>query len=117
MSIEHARRMFVAAGLHTELNEPDCLSIAGKVEIVGDRGIEISQDACVLFCEEGQWQVNFPGKGMLAYEVVGTLDELVPLILSVYADYRRDGGKFGEAFGRVVEDAERYLVGGVPARV
>jgi len=117
MTIELAHQMLVSAGLHAEMNEPDCMSIAGKLEIVGDRGIELSQDACVLFCEEGRWQVNFPGKGILAYEVTGTLDELVPLILSVYDDYRRRGGKFGEAFGRVESDSERYLVGRTPARV
>ena len=54
---------------------------------------------------------------MAQYEVPGTLGELVPLVLSVYGYQRLHGGELYEAFEQVVEDAERYLVGGVPVCV
>lgn len=57
----------------------------------------------------------FPAAGLLSYEVPGDLRDLVPLIRGVYANHRRYGGPFKDAFARSVPDSESYLVGRLPA--
>ncbi len=46
-----------------------------------------------------------------------SLPELIALIATVYANYRRRGGSLKEAISQVVTDAEHYPIDRSPAHV
>lgn len=119
MTVSEAKRTLELEGIYVSISDPESFWIAGSFEPVevGKDNVRVSQDACVLFRENDCWQAVLPGRGMLTREVFGSLDELVALILSVYRHYRQAGGPLHRAVEQVLADAERHLVGGVPARV
>ena len=111
-----------AAGLYVYSSRPDSILIAssrtdgGPIGEDGYGGITVFSGECGLFHTPEGWSARF-FKYQRVYEVPGTFDELVPMVLSVYEYHRLHGGELYEAFEQVVEDAERFLFGGVPARV
>lgn len=107
---------FEAEGLHVSCNTANSLWIAANVRDMGE-GIRLSDDACSLLEDENGWVAVFPAEGLLTYEVPGTLDDLVPLILAVYSKYRSEGGPFRDVLKSVVTDSEQYLVGRSLTRV
>lgn len=119
MTVTEAKRTLELEGIYVSMSDPESFWIAGSFEFVevGTDDVRLSQDACVLYRENDRWQAVLPGRGMLTRVVYGSLEELVSLILSVYRHYRQAGGQLYRAVEQVVEAAERYLVGGVPARV
>jgi len=119
VTVAEAKRTLELEGIYVSMSDRESFWIAGSFEFVevGRDNVRLSQDACVLFRKNDHWQAVLPGLGMLTREVYGSLDELVALIVSVYRHYRQSGGPLYRAVEQVVADAERYLVGGVPARV
>ena len=111
-----AKAKLESEGLYVSLSDHS-LWIAAAVRDAGVGGIKISDDACSLIGQSGRWVAVFPAEGLFAYEVPGSLAELVPLVISVYAHYRRTGGPFRQAFAQVVGEPESYLAGRAPARV
>jgi|GEM_PF-6396753 len=112
-----------AAGLFVFGIRTDSIFIASsRTESDGDfdedgyGGIRCYSGECGLFRTPEGWLARYP-KYQRVYDVPGTLDELVPLILSVYAHHKQHSGELYEAFEQVVADAERYLAGGIPATV
>jgi hypothetical protein len=111
-----AKAKLEAEGLHVSCNDPHSLWIAATLRDAG-AGIQVSQDACTLGWKSGRWVAVFPAEGLLTYEVPDSLPELVRLVTAVYANYRQAGGRFKDAFARVVPDAERFLISRSPAHV
>lgn len=116
MTIHEAKAKLEADGLHVSFNNDHSLWIAATVRDAG-RGIRMSDDASALIGDSGRWTAVFPAEGMLTYEVPGALPDLVSLIGSVYAQYRRAGGQLKDAFPKVRSEPEQYLIGHSPARV
>ena len=115
-TLAEAKAALQAEGLHVSSYVPHGLWIAGSLVDSGD-GIHLSHDACVLMEEAERVVAGFPADGMLAYEVPGSLSDLVALILAVYHDHRRNGGDFKDAVKRRVANPEQYLTGRSPAPV
>ena len=111
-----AKAKLEAEGFHVSCNNPHSLWIAATVRDMG-AGIKLSNDACSLSWNSSRWVAVFPADGLLTYEVPGSLSELVSLITAIYADYRQAGGSLKDAVGRVVVDAEQFLVGRSPTHV
>jgi hypothetical protein len=105
---DDARAALEADGLTVKPCGEAGLWICDTIEEAG--GIRLSHDASMLQRENGRWVAIFPAAGMLSYEVPGDLRDLVLLIRDVYANYRRSGGAFKDAFARSVPDPEPYLV-------
>lgn len=108
MTIHDARASLEAQGLHVSADNGS-LWIAASVRESG--GVRVSDDACSLLNRSGGWVAVFPAKGLLTYEVPGSLPNLVSLITAVYARYRQAGGPFNTTFAQTADDPEQYLVG------
>jgi len=114
-NLVEARTAFASQGLYAAVSTRRTIQIGTGTEPL-EIGIGLIENGSAIVEIDGRWTALVT-KYMAQYEVPGTLDELVPLILSVYAHQKQHGGELYEAFEQVVADAERYLVGGVPARV
>jgi hypothetical protein len=111
-----AKAKLEAENLHVSCNDAHSLWIAANVREM-EEGIGVSEDASALICKSGQWFAAFPAEGISIYEVPGSLEELVSLIVAVYNQYRNSGGPFKDAFKQVVSDPDQYLVGRSTVRV
>ena len=114
-TIQDAKRELERAGLHISMRN-ESFWIADNLEDVGD-GLRISRDASSLIKSPDGWTAVFPGTGMSFYDVPGSLEDLVPLIVSVYESYRKEGGAFIDSFPRVDAESDKYLAGSIPASV
>jgi len=116
VTILDAKAKLETEGLHVCCNNAHSLWIAASVRDMG-AGIKFSDDACSLIWNSSRWVAVFPAKGLLTYEIPGSLPELVSVITAVYASYRRTGSPLKDVFKQVVPDAEHYLVGRSPLPV
>ena len=114
-NLNEAKTAFASQGLYAAVSTRRTIQIGTGTQLT-EGGIGLVENGSSIVEIEGRWTALVT-KYMAQYELPGTLEELVPLILSVYDHQRRHGGELYGAFEHVVEDAERYLVGGVPARV
>jgi hypothetical protein len=110
-----AKAKLEAENLHVSCNDAHSLWIAANVREM--EGIGVSEDACALICKSGQWFAAFPAEGISIYEVPGSLEDLVSLIVAVYNQYRSSGGPFKDALKQVVSEPDQYLVGRSTVRV
>ncbi len=113
-AILEAKAELEAGGLIVKRSGETSLWICDTIQDAGG-GLHLSNDALTLLQQGDRWVAIFPAAGLLSYEVLGDLRDLVPLIRGVYANYRRYGGPFRDAFARSVPDPESYLVGRLPA--
>lgn len=111
--LDEARAQLEADGLIVKPSGEDALWVCATLQ-VADHGIQLSNDASMLLPAEGRWIAIFHGAGLLSYGVPGNLEDLVRLIRTVYANYRRHGGAFRDAFARSVPDPDSYLPGAPP---
>jgi hypothetical protein len=109
-TISEAKAHLESQKLHVASNDAHSLWIANTIHDTGT-GINISNDACSLLWNAGEWVAVFPAEGLLTYEVHGTLSESVSLIVRVYGDYRQLGGSLNDAFKRIMPNPEQYVVG------
>ncbi len=96
-----------AENLVVRATSPDSLLIFLTAEGAGD--MQVSQDASCLLKKPEGWVAVFPSKGMRAYEVPGSLTELLDLFLAVYACRKRCHQPLADAFSAVVENPAQYL--------
>ena len=101
-TIHESKAALEANGLHVSWNNSQSLLIAARYREVG-YGIRLSNDACILMCDGDKSIASFPGKGLSAHDVPGSLADLVPLILAVYEQYNADGQGGTESFRIAVE--------------
>lgn len=113
VAILDAKAKLESEGLHVSCNNGYSLWIAATVRDA-DGGIKFSEDACSLIEKSPRWVAVFPAGGSFTYEIPGSLPELIALIATVYANYRRQGGSLKDAITKVVTDADQYLVGPSP---
>ncbi len=113
-AILDAQAELESGGLIVKRSGETSLWICGTIKDTGG-GIHLSNDASALLQQDDRWIAIFPAAGLLSYEVPGDLRDLVGLIQDVYANHRRFGGPFKDAFARSVPDPESYLTGQLPA--
>ncbi len=113
-AILDAKAELEAGGLIVKSSGETSLWICATTRDTGG-GLHVSNDASALLHQDDRWIAVFPAAGLLSYEVPGDLGDLVRLIRDVYANYRRHGGPFKEAFARSVPDPESFLAGQLPA--
>ena len=106
-SIIDATTRLESEGLHVSRSGDSSLWIAATLRDAGD-GIRLSDDACALLWNAGQWVAVFPAEGLFTYEVPGSLADLASLIVTVYGHYRRVGGQFRDALKQAVGQPEQY---------
>ncbi len=109
-TILDAKAKLESEGLHVSRSGDQSLWIAATLRDSGD-GITLSDDACALIGNSGRWVAVFPAEGLFTYEVPGSLAELISLIVTVYAHYRRVGGLFKDAFKQTVTQPDQYVTG------
>jgi len=109
-TILDAKAKLESEGLHVSRSGDQSLWIAATLREAGD-GITLSDDASALIRNSGRWVAVFPAEGVFTYEAPGSLAELVSLIVTVYAHYRRVGGLLKDAFKQAVSHPEQYLAG------
>lgn len=116
VTILDAKAKLESEGLHVSCNNGASLWIAATVRDA-DGEIKFSEDACSLIEKSPRWVAVFPAGGSFTYEIPGSLPELIALIVTVYANYRRQGGSLNEAITQVVTDTDQYLIDRSPAHV
>jgi hypothetical protein len=97
-----AKAALEAEGLQVSVSRPGFFLIAGSFRDSGC-GLRLSNDACILMCNGDESIASFPGKGLSGREIPGSLDDLVALILAVYAQYNEHGQGGAEPFRMAVE--------------
>ncbi len=109
-TMQDAHAMLEGEGLFVSATSPTSLLIGGSVADHGD-GLRVYRDSCGLVQCNGAWVAILPAEGMLQYEVPGSLAQSVSLILAAYQEHRKSGAMFKESCKRVLENANRYLIG------
>jgi hypothetical protein len=111
MTLEECLDQLKANGLKTIIEDPEW-AVIWATEIQGPEGRVSTWDRSCLVVDHDnpRWVfVLWALTGALEYAVPGTLEELTPLILRVYANHRECGGTFVHAFQRAVPDNLQYL--------
>lgn len=114
-TIQDAKTALESAGLYASWNHNGSLLIAGSLRDTGD-GIQVSNDACALLQSPESWVAVFPAAGLRTYEMPGSLDELVTVILATHQHHRLTECPWNEVFAQVVGEADRFLSGESLAR-
>ena len=109
-TISEASARLVAEGLAvTPTQHPLGLQIAGTWR--DGSGIQVSDNSCVIGLRDNRWVAGFPGRGSSGYEVSGSLEELVELVVAIYRHYRASECDFVRSIAEAIPHAEKYLIG------
>ena len=106
--LAYASETLQAHGLLVSRTGADSLLVYLTTRPFGNDNIVI-EDATSLDAHGNGLIVRFPTSGMYAYELEGTVEELVKVILAVYGLRKKTGDGLPTCFEKCVDNLEQYL--------